>query len=125
MIRRAHTHTHTQHTQQHPLTPPTPLHTHQKPQNTNKTSGRLYSQTTTESWVLLALLQAKVIASLGAQPEVLTVGANPHTTEHIDTHVVLVSSGERVEHCSFCLDFFLKRWQVVCLFVFGAPTHLL
>jgi hypothetical protein len=39
--------------------------------------GRICSQTAPESWVLLALTQAHLIAHKGNQPEILTVGHNP------------------------------------------------
>ena len=44
----------------------------------------------------VGLLQAKVIASLGAQPEVLTMGHNPFTNEYIDRHVVLPTTRPKV-----------------------------
>ncbi|EFN56099.1 expressed protein [Chlorella variabilis] len=58
--------------------------------------GRLYSQTTTEAWIQLGLLQAKVIASLGARPEVLTLGHNAFTNEYIDRHLVLPTTRPKV-----------------------------
>jgi len=41
--------------------------------------GRLFSQTKAESWILMALQQAKAIVHLGTPPEVLTVGHNPYS----------------------------------------------
>ncbi len=58
--------------------------------------GRLCSQTKTESWVLMALLQARTIANLGAGPEVLTVGHNPHRNALMDTAIVLPTHRPRL-----------------------------
>jgi len=40
--------------------------------------GRLFSQTKSESWVIMAMQQAKAIVHLLAPPEVVTVGHNPY-----------------------------------------------
>ena len=58
--------------------------------------GRLCSQTKCESWVLMALLQARTIANLGAGPEVLTVGHNPHVTALMDAAIILPSHRPRM-----------------------------
>eukprot|EP00897_Mesotaenium_endlicherianum_P003173 jgi/Mesen1/2884/ME000175S02040 len=54
--------------------------------------GRLCSQTKCESWVLMALLQARSIVNLGAAAEAVTIGHNPHTTSLIKNHLVLPSN---------------------------------
>ena len=52
--------------------------------------GRIFSQTKAESWILLAIQQAKAIVHLGAPPEVVTVGHNPyHKASVIDRTLVL------------------------------------
>ncbi|KAG2495920.1 hypothetical protein HYH03_005852 [Edaphochlamys debaryana] len=58
--------------------------------------GRLYSQTKSESWVLLGLLQAKVITSWGHQPEVVSVGHNPYHPPVVDTHLCLPTNRPRL-----------------------------
>ncbi|CAI5468363.1 unnamed protein product [Closterium sp. Yama58-4] len=55
--------------------------------------GRLCSQSRCESWVLMALLQARTIVSLGCGAEVITVGHNPyHARSLVKRHVVLPSN---------------------------------
>ncbi|GJP47206.1 hypothetical protein CLOM_g6423, partial [Closterium sp. NIES-68] len=55
--------------------------------------GRLCSQSRCESWVLMALLQARTIVSLGCGAEAITVGHNPyHARSLVKRHVVLPSN---------------------------------
>eukprot|EP00271_Cylindrocystis_brebissonii_P006821 TRINITY_DN1964_c1_g1_i1.p1 TRINITY_DN1964_c1_g1~~TRINITY_DN1964_c1_g1_i1.p1 ORF type:complete len:2019 (+),score=294.17 TRINITY_DN1964_c1_g1_i1:315-6371(+) len=54
--------------------------------------GRICSQTKCESWVLMALLQARTIVNLNAGAEAVTIGHNPHTSAVIKHHIVLKSS---------------------------------
>ncbi|GIL76244.1 hypothetical protein Vretifemale_5725 [Volvox reticuliferus] len=58
--------------------------------------GRLYSQTKSESWVLLGLLQAKVITSWGHQPEVVSIGHNPYHPSVVDHHLQLPTNRPRL-----------------------------
>ncbi|KXZ56995.1 hypothetical protein GPECTOR_1g9 [Gonium pectorale] len=58
--------------------------------------GRLYSQTKSESWVLLGLLQAKVITSWGHQPEVVSIGHNPYHPSVVDVHLQLPTNRPRL-----------------------------
>jgi hypothetical protein len=58
--------------------------------------GRLCSQTKCESWVLMSMLQARTIANLGAGPEVVTVGHNPHRTALMDAAIVLPTHRPRL-----------------------------
>jgi len=52
--------------------------------------GRLVSQTKSESWVLMACMQAKAIVNLGAGPEIWTVGHNPYfKSSVVDAHSCL------------------------------------
>lgn len=58
--------------------------------------GRMCSQTTTESSVLLALTQAHVIRSLSCPPEILTIGHNPYfNATAMDHSIVLPSNRHR------------------------------
>jgi len=51
--------------------------------------GRMASQTKPESWTLMALLQARTIASFGCGPEVLSLGHNPYRSAMMDEAIVL------------------------------------
>ncbi|KAG2426569.1 hypothetical protein HXX76_012887 [Chlamydomonas incerta] len=71
--------------------------------------GRLYSQTKSESWVLLGLLQAKVITNWGHQPEVVSIGHNPYHPAVVDTHLQLPTNRpplliEALEHTTGAVD---------------------
>jgi hypothetical protein len=55
----------------------------------------------------VGLLQAKVITSLGAQPELLTLGHNPYKNEYIDTHIVLPTTRPKVR--------LQGSWRAPCL----------
>jgi hypothetical protein len=61
--------------------------------------GRLCSQTKSESWVLMGMLQARTIANMGAGPEVVTVG-------HVRAPIMVIAARLRVLTCArypFCL----------------------
>ena len=59
---------------------------------------------------VVALLQAKVIASLGAQPEVLTLGHNPYKNEYIDAHLVLPTTRPKVRATKYRLHSKPASW---------------
>ena len=52
--------------------------------------GRMCSQTTTESSVMLALTQAHVIRSLGCPAEIMTVGHNPYFNPTAQDHAIVL-----------------------------------
>ena len=52
--------------------------------------GRMQSQTSTEAYVLLALMQGKLITNWGHRPETLTVGHNSYKpSAAVDVNLVL------------------------------------
>jgi hypothetical protein len=56
--------------------------------------GRLFAFTKTETAVLLSCKQMSFVENLGSNPEVVSVGSNPHfEPRHVLTHVALPSQG--------------------------------
>jgi hypothetical protein len=56
--------------------------------------GRLFAFTKTETAVLLSCKQMSFVENLGANPEVVSVGSNPHfEPQHVFAHVALPSQG--------------------------------
>ena len=64
--------------------------------------GRLCSMTKTESWVLMALLQARTIINLGAGAEVVTVGHNPFRNKLMDAAITLPTQRPKLLCESVC-----------------------
>ena len=64
--------------------------------------GRLCSMTKTESWVLMALLQARTIINLGAGAEVMTVGHNPYRNALMDAAITLPTQRPKLLCESVC-----------------------
>jgi hypothetical protein len=66
--------------------------------------GRICSQTTTESSVLLALTQAHVIRSLGCPPEIMTVGHNPFYNATAQDHQIVLPTNRHRFLCEAMIE---------------------
>jgi hypothetical protein len=51
-----------------------------------RTNGRIFSQSTGEFWILMAMQQCKAIMHLGSGPEIILVGHNPYNNPSLFTH---------------------------------------